>query len=102
MIAVGEEGVPIELAYNGARGIIRHIISNNFARGVEWSSIDKKEQRRVMKEMKDSFQNGGDLDSLWIADKICNSIAQSRYYDRVKIRSYLRDLTLYRNLQMPA
>jgi hypothetical protein len=85
MIAMGEEGIPTELAYNGARGIIKHIISNNFARGVEWSSIDKKEQKRVIGAVKDSFQNEGDLDSAWIADKICNSMAQSRYHDRMKI-----------------
>jgi hypothetical protein len=48
MIAVEEEGVPTKLAYNGARGTIRHIISNNFAQGVEWSSIDKKKQKRVI------------------------------------------------------
>jgi hypothetical protein len=55
MIAVGQEGVPTKLAYNGARGTIRHIISNNFARGVEWSSIDKKEQKKVIGAVKDSF-----------------------------------------------
>jgi hypothetical protein len=102
MIAVGEEGIPTKLTYNGARGTIKHIISSNFARGVEWSSIDKKEQERVIGALKDSFQNGGDLDSAWIADKICNSMAQSRYHDRMKIQSYLRDLTVYRNLQRPA
>jgi hypothetical protein len=102
MIVVGEKEGPTELAYNGARGTIRHIISNNFARGVEWSSIDKKEKKRVIEAVKDSFQNEGDLDSAWIVDKICNSMAQSRYHDRMKIQSYLRDLTVYRNLQRPA
>jgi hypothetical protein len=84
-IAVGEEGVPTKLAYNGVRGTIRHIISSNFARGVEWSSINKKEQKRLIRAVKDSFQNEGDLDFAWIADKICNSMAQSRYNDRMKI-----------------
>jgi hypothetical protein len=35
MITMGEDGVPTKLAYNGARGTIRHIISSNFARGVK-------------------------------------------------------------------
>jgi hypothetical protein len=74
MIAVGEKEVLTKLAYNGARGAIRHIISNNFAQGVEWSSIDKKEQKKVIGALKDSFQNEGDLDSARIAEKICNSM----------------------------
>ncbi|CAK9231988.1 unnamed protein product [Sphagnum troendelagicum] len=35
LITLAEEGIPIELAYVGAKSTIRHIVSTNFARGVE-------------------------------------------------------------------
>jgi hypothetical protein len=36
LITLAEEGIPTELAYTGAKSTIRHIVSTNFARGVEW------------------------------------------------------------------
>jgi hypothetical protein len=42
VIAMGEEGVPTVLAYQGAKGIIRQIISSNFPRGAELRAISKK------------------------------------------------------------
>ncbi len=48
-----------------------------------------------------AFQNGGELDSQWIADKISNSMSQARYHDRMKIRAHLKDLNVYRNLERP-
>jgi hypothetical protein len=101
VIAVNGEGVPTPLAYQGARGTIRQIISSNFPRGAKWSAISKKEQKRVIGAVKAAFRNGGDLESAWIADKISNSMAQARYHDRMKIRAYLKELTMYRNLQRP-
>jgi hypothetical protein len=101
MIAVGEEGVPTVLAYQGAKGTIRQIISNNFPRGAEWSVISKKEQKRVIRAVKAAFQNEGGLDSTWNGDKISNFMAQARYHDRMKIHAYLKELTVYRNLQRP-
>jgi hypothetical protein len=75
---MGEERVPTVLAYQGARGTIRQIISNNFPQGAEWRASSKKEQKRVIGAMKVAFQNGGDLDSAWIGDKISNSMAQAK------------------------
>jgi hypothetical protein len=48
LITLAEEGIPIELAYTGAKSTIRHIVSTNFARGVEWGTISKAEQKRVI------------------------------------------------------
>jgi hypothetical protein len=101
LITLAEEGIPIELAYIGAKSTIRHIVSTNFARGVEWGTLSKAEQKRVINQVKGAFQNGGELDSHWIADKISNSMSQARYHDRMKIRAHLRDLNVYRNLHRP-
>ncbi|CAK9227906.1 unnamed protein product [Sphagnum troendelagicum] len=101
LITLTEEGIPTELAYTGAKSTIRHIVSTNFARGVEWGTLSKAEQKRVINQVKGAFQNGGELDSHWIADKISNSMSQARYHDRMKIRVHLRDLNVYRNLQRP-
>ncbi|CAK9264691.1 unnamed protein product [Sphagnum jensenii] len=101
LITLVEEGIPTELAYTGAKNTIRHIVSTNFARGVEWGTLSKAEQKRVINQVKGAFRNGGELDSHWIADKISNSMSQARYHDRMKIRAHLRDLNVYRNLQRP-
>jgi hypothetical protein len=101
LITLAEEGIPTELAYTGAKSTIRHIVSTNFARGVEWGTLSKAEQKRVIKQVKGAFRNGGKLDSQWIADKISNSMFQARYHDRMKIRAHLRDLNVYRNLERP-
>ncbi|CAM6063125.1 unnamed protein product [Sphagnum tenellum] len=101
LITLAEEGIPTELAYTGAKSTIRHIVSTNFARGVEWGTLSKAEQKRVINQVKGAFRNGGELDSHWIADKISNSMSQARYHDRMKIRAHLRDLNVYRNLQRP-
>ncbi len=101
LITLAEEGIPTELAYTGAKSTIRHIISTNFARGVEWGTLSKAEQKRVINQVKGTFRNGGELDSQWIADKISNSMSQARYHDRMKIRAHLRDLNVYRNLERP-
>ncbi|CAK9222963.1 unnamed protein product [Sphagnum troendelagicum] len=101
LITLAEEGIPTELAYTGAKSTIRHIISTNFARGVEWGTLSKAEQKRVINQVKGAFRNRGELDSHWIADKIFNSMSQARYHDRMKIRAHLRDLNVYRNLQRP-
>ncbi|CAK9263658.1 unnamed protein product [Sphagnum jensenii] len=101
LITLAEEGIPTELAYTGAKSTIRHIVSTNFARGVEWGTLSKAEQRRVINQVKGAFRNGGELDSQWIADKISNSMSQARYHDRMKIRAHLRDLNVYRNLERP-
>jgi hypothetical protein len=101
LITLTEEGIPTELAYTGAKSTIRHIASTNFARGVEWGTLSKAKQKRVINQVKGAFQNGGELDSHWIADKISNSMSQARYHDRMKIRAHLRDLNVYRNLQRP-
>jgi hypothetical protein len=101
LIKLAEEGIPTELAYIGAKSTIRHIVSTNFARGVEWGTLSKADQRRVINQVKGAFQNGGELDSQWIADKISNSMSQARYHDRMKIRAHLRDLNVYRNLERP-
>ncbi len=101
LITLAEEGIPTELAYTGAKSTIRHIVSTNFARGVEWGTLSKAEQKRVINQVKGAFQNGGELDSQWIANKISNSMSQARYHDRMKIRAHLKDLNVYRNLQRP-
>ncbi|CAM6023593.1 unnamed protein product [Sphagnum balticum] len=101
LITLAEEGIPTELAYSGAKSTIRHIVSTNFARGVEWGTLSKAEQKRVINQVKGAFRNGGELDSQWIADKISNSMSQARYHDRMKIRAHLRDLNVYRNLEKP-
>ncbi|KAH8959300.1 hypothetical protein BDL97_06G071700 [Sphagnum fallax] len=101
LITLAEEGIPTELAYTGAKSTIRHIVSTNFARGVEWGTLSKAEQKRVINQVKGAFRNGGELDSQWIADKISNSMSQARYHDRMKIRAHLRDLNVYRNLERP-
>jgi hypothetical protein len=43
LITLAKEGIPTELAYTGAKSTIRHIISTNFARGVEWGTLSKAE-----------------------------------------------------------
>jgi len=43
LITLAEEGIPTELAYTGAKSTIRHIVSTNFARGVEWGTLSKVE-----------------------------------------------------------
>jgi hypothetical protein len=101
LITLAEEGIPTELAYTRAKNTIRHIVSTNFARGVEWGTLSKAEQKRVINQVKGAFRNGGELDSQWIADKISNSMSQARYHDRMKIRAHLRDLNVYRNLERP-
>ncbi|CAK9196490.1 unnamed protein product [Sphagnum troendelagicum] len=50
LITLAEEGIPTELAYTGAKSTIRHIVSTNFARGVEWGTLSKAEQRRVINQ----------------------------------------------------
>jgi hypothetical protein len=101
LITLAEEGIPTELAYTRAKSTIRHIVSTNFARRVEWGTLSKVEQRRVINQVKGAFRNGGELDSQWIADKISNSMSQARYHDRMKIRAHLRDLNVYMNLERP-
>jgi hypothetical protein len=101
LMTLAEEGIPTEMAYIGANSTIRHIVSTNFARGVEWGTLSKVEQKRVINQVKGAFRNGGELDSQWIADKISNSMSQTRYHDRMKIRAHLRDLNVYRNLERP-
>jgi hypothetical protein len=100
-LITAEEGIPNELAYTGVKSTIRHIVSTNFARGVEWGTLSKAEQKRVINQVKGAFRNGRELDSGWIADKISNSMSQARYHDRMKIRVHLRDLNVYRNLERP-
>jgi len=101
LITLAEEGIPTELAYTGAKSTIRHIVSTNFARGVEWGTFSKAEQKRVIYQVKGAFRNGGEFDSQWIADKISNLMSQARYHDKMKIRVHLRDLNVYRNLERP-
>ncbi len=48
LITLAEEGIPTKLAYTGAKNTIRHIVSTNFARGVEWGTLSKAEQKRVI------------------------------------------------------
>jgi hypothetical protein len=99
LITLVEEGIPTELAYIGAKSTIRHIVSTNFARGVEWGILSKAEQKRAINQVKGAFRNGGEFDFGWIANKISNSMSQARYHDRMKIRAHLRDLNVYRNLE---
>jgi hypothetical protein len=101
LMTLAEEGIPTEMAYIGANSTIRHIVSTNFARGVEWGTLSKVEQKRVINQVKGAFRNGGELDSRWIVDKISNSMSQARYHDRMKIRAHLRDVNVYRNLERP-
>ncbi len=101
LITLAEEGILTELAYTGAKSTIRHIVSTNFARRVEWGTLSKADKRRVINQVKGAFRNGGELDSQWIADKISNSMFQARYHDRMKIRAHLRNLNVYRNLERP-
>ncbi len=63
LITLAEEGIPTELAYTGAKSTIRHIVSTNFARGVEWGILSKVEQKRVINQVKGAFRNGGKFDS---------------------------------------
>ncbi len=41
LIIVAEEGILTKLAYTRAKSTIRHIVSTNFARGVEWGTLSK-------------------------------------------------------------
>ncbi|CAN5977036.1 unnamed protein product [Sphagnum jensenii] len=50
LITLAEEGIPTELAYTGAKSTIRHIVSTNFARGIEWGTLSKADQRRVINQ----------------------------------------------------
>ncbi|CAK9206992.1 unnamed protein product [Sphagnum troendelagicum] len=63
LITLAEQGIPIELAYTRAKSTIRHIVSTNFARGIEWGTLSKAEQKRVINQVKGTFRNGGELDS---------------------------------------
>ncbi|CAK9201667.1 unnamed protein product [Sphagnum troendelagicum] len=56
LITLAEEGIPTELAYTGAKSTIRHIVSTNFARGVEWGTLSKAEQKRVINQLKAARQ----------------------------------------------
>ncbi|CAM6005815.1 unnamed protein product [Sphagnum balticum] len=56
LITLAEEGIPTELAYTGAKSTIRHIVSTNFARGVEWGTLSKAEQKRVINQLKATRQ----------------------------------------------
>jgi hypothetical protein len=56
LITFAEEGIPTELAYTGAKNTIRHIVSTNFARGVEWGILSKAEQKRVKIRSKEHFE----------------------------------------------
>ncbi|CAK9856839.1 unnamed protein product [Sphagnum jensenii] len=53
LITLAEEGIPTDLAYTGAKSTIRHIVSTNFARGVEWGTLSKAEQKRVINQVGD-------------------------------------------------
>jgi FKBP-type peptidyl-prolyl cis-trans isomerase len=75
LITLAEEGIPTELAYTGAKSTIKHIVSTNFARGVEWGTLSKVEHKKVINHVKGAFRNGRELDSQWIADKISNSMS---------------------------
>ncbi|CAM6099189.1 unnamed protein product [Calypogeia fissa] len=101
LLALEAYGNPSELAYIGAKNTIKHIVNNNIPRGCEWGKLAREEQKRVMGKVKDAFQNGGDLDETWLADKISNSLSQARYHDRMKIRAYLNDLSNFRNVRRP-
>ncbi|CAN5957940.1 unnamed protein product [Sphagnum jensenii] len=51
LITLAEEGIPTELAYTGAKSTIRHIVSTNFARGVQWGTLSKLKAARQLKEI---------------------------------------------------
>ncbi|CAM6012810.1 unnamed protein product [Sphagnum balticum] len=51
LITLAKEGIPTELAYTGAKSTIRHIVSTNFARGVEWGTLSKLKAARQLKEI---------------------------------------------------
>ncbi|KAH8930845.1 hypothetical protein BDL97_20G002600 [Sphagnum fallax] len=53
LITLAEEGIPTELAYTGAKSTIRRIVSTNFARGVEWGTLSKAEQKRMINQLKE-------------------------------------------------
>jgi hypothetical protein len=55
LITLVEDGIPTKLAYTGAKSTIRHIASTNFVRGVEWGTLSKAEQKRVINQVKGSF-----------------------------------------------
>ncbi|CAK9253771.1 unnamed protein product [Sphagnum jensenii] len=52
LITLVEEGIPTELAYTGAKNTIRHIVSTDFAQGVEWGILSKAEQKRMINQVK--------------------------------------------------
>ncbi|CAK9235165.1 unnamed protein product [Sphagnum troendelagicum] len=56
LITLAEHEIPIELAYTGAKSTIRHIVSTNFARGIEWGTLSKAEQKRVINQLKAARQ----------------------------------------------
>ncbi|CAK9879966.1 unnamed protein product [Sphagnum jensenii] len=56
LITLAKEGIPTELAYTGAKSTIRHIVSTNFARRVEWGTLSNAEQKRVINELKAARQ----------------------------------------------
>ncbi|CAK9878313.1 unnamed protein product [Sphagnum jensenii] len=56
LITLAEEGIPTELAFTGAKSTIKHIVSTNFARGVEWGTLSKADQRRVINQLKAARQ----------------------------------------------
>jgi hypothetical protein len=55
LITLVEDGIPTELAYTGAKSTIKHIVSTNFARGVEWGTLSKAKQKRVINQVKGAF-----------------------------------------------
>jgi hypothetical protein len=59
LITLAEEGIPTELAYTGAKSTIKHIISTNFARGVEWGTLSKAEQKIMINQVKGHYNNRG-------------------------------------------
>ncbi|CAK9277044.1 unnamed protein product [Sphagnum jensenii] len=97
LITLAEEGIPTELAYTGAKSTIRHIVSTNFARGVEWGTLSKADQRRVINQVKGAFRNGGELDSqnlerpLQFSEDIWNAFYQSEV--QLKAARQLKEIT---------
>jgi hypothetical protein len=55
LITLAEEGILTELAYIGAKSTVRHIVSTNFAQGVEWGTFSKAKQKRVINHVKGAF-----------------------------------------------
>jgi len=55
LITLAKDGIPTELAYTGAKSTITHIVSTNFARGVEWGTLSKAEQKRMINQVKGAF-----------------------------------------------